>query len=263
MSTIIFRFFESFFGNLFSAKQSRLWGEQAAIYSREIGGLPYTLYCVLFLRRNGIEADLQLFIGGNVVAHGAIVIRLVCCHIKVAGTGQTEQDGLSFAGLLALERFVDCGADGVAGLRRRKNGLHLGELNCRIEYIGLLDRNRLHITVVVQLGEDRTHAVVAQAACVVGRGHEAVAERVHAGQRRNMAGIAEIVNVLAAGKRRAGGRFHRDDARVSLAEQLILHERRDQAAEVGAAAGTTDHDIRILVEHLHSLLALQTDDGLV
>ena len=190
-------------------------GEQAAIYSREIGGLPYTLYCVLFLRRNGIEADLQLFIGGNVVAHGAIVIRLVCCHIKVAGTGQTEQDGLSFAGLLALERFVDCGADGVAGLRRRKNSLHLGELNCRIEYIGLLDRNRLHLAVVVQLGEDRAHAVVAQAACVVGRGHEAVAERIHAGQRRNMAGIAEIVNVLAAGKRRAGGRFHRDDARHS------------------------------------------------
>ena len=78
-----------------------------------------------------------------------------------------------------------------------------------------------------------------------------------------MAGIAEIVNILAAGKRRAGGRFHRDDARVGLAEQLILHERGNQAAEVGAAAGTADHDIRILIEHFHSLLALQTDDGLV
>ncbi len=54
----------------------------------------------------------------------------------------------------------------------RKNGLHLGELNCRVEYVGLLDGNRLHITVVVQFGEDRTHAVVAQTACVVGRGHE-------------------------------------------------------------------------------------------
>ena len=100
---------------------------------------------------------------------------------------------------------------------------------------------------MVQLGEDRAHAVVAQAACVVGRGHEAVAERVHAGQRRNVAGITEIVNILAAGKRRAGGRFHRYDARVSLAEQFILHERRDQAAEVGAAASTADHDIRIFV----------------
>lgn len=99
-------------------------GEQAAIYSREIGGLPYTLYCVLFLRRNGIEADLQLFIGGNVVAHGAVVIRLVCCHIKVAGTGQTEQDGLSFAGLLALERFVDGHPDGVAALRGGENTLN-------------------------------------------------------------------------------------------------------------------------------------------
>ena len=151
----------------------------------------------------------------------------------------------------------------MAGLRRRKNGLHLGKLNRCVEYIGLLDRNRLHITVVVQLGEDRAHAVVAQAACVVGRGHEAVAERVHAGQRRNVAGIAEIVNVLAAREGRAGRRLNRNDARVSLAEQFILHERGDQAAEVGAAAGTADHDIRILVEHLHSLLALQTDDGLV
>ena len=72
------------------ARNISTMSEQAAISSREIGGLPYTLYCVLFLRRNGIEADLQFFIGGNVVAHGAIVIRLVCCHIKVAGTGQTE-----------------------------------------------------------------------------------------------------------------------------------------------------------------------------
>ena len=110
-------------------------GEQAAIYSREVGGLPYTLYCVLFLRRNGIEADLQFFIGGNVVAHGAVMICLVCCHIKVAGTGQTEQNGLSFAGLLALECFVDCGADGVAGFRSWKNGLYLGELNRRNEQL--------------------------------------------------------------------------------------------------------------------------------
>ena len=55
---------------------------------------------------------------------------------------------------------------------------------------------------MIELAQDAAHAVVAQAACVVGRGHETVAERVHAGQRRNMAGIAEIVNILAAGKRR-------------------------------------------------------------
>ena len=149
------------------------------------------------------------------------------------------------------------------GLGRGQDGLDLGELHRRVEHIGLLGRDRLHIAVVVQLGQDRAHAVVAQAARVVGRRHKAVAQGVHARQRSDVAGVAEVVGVLAAGKRRAGRGLDRDDARVGLAGQLILHERRDQAAEVGAAARAADDDVRIFVQHLHRLLALQTDDRLV
>ena len=57
---------------------------------------------------------------------------------------------------------------------------------------------------------ERRHAVIAQAAGVEARRHEGRAERVHLRQRRQMAGVAEIVGVLAARQARAGCRLDRD-----------------------------------------------------
>ena len=57
---------------------------------------------------------MQVGIGGDVVAHLAIVELLIGHHVKVAGAGQAKDDGLFLAGLLALEGFVDGGADGAA-----------------------------------------------------------------------------------------------------------------------------------------------------
>ena len=39
---------------------------------------------------------------------------LIGHHVKAAGAGQAKDDGLFFAGLLALEGLVDGGADGAA-----------------------------------------------------------------------------------------------------------------------------------------------------
>ena len=72
---------------------------------------------------NAVKAFLQVGIGGNVVAHLAIV-ELLIGH-QVAGTGQAKDDGLFLAGLLALEGLVDGGADGVAALGGRQDALSL------------------------------------------------------------------------------------------------------------------------------------------
>ena len=156
---------------------------------------------------------------------------LVSHHIKVAGTGQAEDDGLLLAVLLALERLVDGDADGVAGLRRGEDALDAGEHLGRLKDLGLLDGDRLHIAVMIQLRQDGAHAVIAQAAGGVGGGDEGGAERIHLRERADHAGVAEVVGVDAAREARAGGRLDGDDAVIRLAAQLLAHERGDQAAK--------------------------------
>ena len=58
---------------------------------------------------NAVKALLQVGIGGDVVAHLAIVELFVGHHVKVAGAGQAKDDSLFLAGLLALEGLVDGG----------------------------------------------------------------------------------------------------------------------------------------------------------
>lgn len=74
---------------------------------------------------------------------------------------------------LAPQRLVDGDADGMAGLGCGKDALDARELFRRLEYFCLLHRHGAHIAFVVQLGHDGAHAVVAQPARMVGRGHEA------------------------------------------------------------------------------------------
>ena len=70
---------------------------------------------------DAVKALLQVGIGGDVVAHLAIMELLVGHHAKVAGAGQTKDDGLFLAGLLALEGLVD----GVAALGGGQDALSL------------------------------------------------------------------------------------------------------------------------------------------
>lgn len=74
---------------------------------------------------DAVKALLQVGIGGDVVAHLAIVELLIGHHVKVAGAGQAKDDGLFLAGLLALEGLVDGGADGVAALGGGQDALSL------------------------------------------------------------------------------------------------------------------------------------------
>ena len=211
----------------------------------------------------GIESALQVGVGGDGVAHPAREVALVGGHVKVTGAGQAKEDGLGLAGLLAFQGFVHGPADGVRRLRGGQDRLVLGKKDCRLEHLGLFIGHRLQIAVMVQLGEDGAHAVVAQAAGVVGRGDEPAAQGVHPGQRGDAAGVAEVVGIPPAGQGRAGGRLHRHKTGVTAALQPVGHEGGNQAAQIGAAAGAAHHHVGIFVQLFHGQLALQPDDGLV
>ena len=74
---------------------------------------------------NAVKALLQVGIGGDVVAHLAIVELLIGHHVKIAGAGEAEDNGLLLPGLFALEGLVDGGADGVAALWGGQDALSL------------------------------------------------------------------------------------------------------------------------------------------
>ena len=91
-------------------------------------------FVLFFYDGKSCKALFKLLIGGDVVGHLAVVELFICNHIEVAGAGQTEHDGLFFAGFLALERFVDRNADRVAGFGSRQNALNARKLLGSFKY---------------------------------------------------------------------------------------------------------------------------------
>src|SRR5438552_3952260 len=154
-----------------------------------------------------LEGLRDLLGGVLVVLEPAGQIGLVGAQVEEAVAAQVEDDGLLLALLLALERLVDGAADRVRRLRRRQDALGARELDRRLERRDLGDGPRLDDPLVVELADERRHAVVAEAAGVHGGGHEGVAERVHLHQRREPDGVAEVVDVLPLGEARAGARL--------------------------------------------------------
>ena len=53
---------------------------------------------------------------------------LIGGHVEVAGAGQTEDDGLFFAGLAAFDGLVDGDADGVTRFRSGQDAFDAREL---------------------------------------------------------------------------------------------------------------------------------------
>ena len=151
----------------------------------------------------------------------------------------------------------------MAALRRREDTLDAGELLRGLEHARLLYGARLHISVVVELAKHAAHAVEAQTAGVVGGGDEAAAERVHLRERADLAGVTEVVGVNAAGEAGAGGGLDGDEAVVGFAAQLLAHERRDQSAEIAAAAGAADDNVGLHTVLIECGFGLKTDDALV
>ncbi len=62
---------------------------------------------------NTIKSSLKISICWNIIGHLSIMELLVGKHIKVTGTGQTEQDILLFTGFFTFECFVNGNTDGM------------------------------------------------------------------------------------------------------------------------------------------------------
>ena len=167
----------------------------------------------------------EVFIGGYVVGHLAIVELLVSNEVEVACAGEAEEYGLLFAGLPAPERFIYCNLYCVAAFRSRQDAFAARELLRRFENGCLLNGSGLHEPVMVELAEDGGHAVEAQAAGVVRRGDESAAESVHLCERADHARVAEVIGELSPGEAWARSRLHCDDLIIRLASELLAHER--------------------------------------
>ncbi len=88
-------------------------------------------------------------------------------------------------------------------------------------------------------------------------------ERVHLHQRREVAGVAEIVGVAPSRQGRAGGRLDGDDAHLACGRAFSPKKGKAMPAKLLAAAGAADDDVGIvagIAKLLHRLLA---DHGLV
>ena len=151
----------------------------------------------------------------------------------------------------------------MAALRSGDDALSTGKEHTGIEGLELRDVYTVHIAVLDELADDHAGTVVTQTTGVDIARLEIVAEGVHRQQRCIACLVAEVVAELAAGELRAAVRLGSDELDVLALEDLVAHEWEGNAAEVGTAAEAGNHYIGELTCHLHLLLSLKADDGLV
>src|SRR6266545_3619798 len=137
---------------------------------RTVGIRPTAVYGLItpspFHLRQPAQRLLDLRRRVLVILKAAREERLVRAEVEVTVAGEVEQDGLAATGLLALHGLVHDHADGMRGLGRRDDALGPGELEGRLERGELRDGHRLDVLLVVELADERRHAVIAQAAGV-------------------------------------------------------------------------------------------------
>ena len=176
---------------------------------------------------------------------------------------QRRQDHRLLAGLLGLERLTNSQRDRMSRLRCRDDALGPCELHRGREALGLRHRFRVHHSLFVEVGDHRSHAVVAQAAGVDRVRDEVVAEGVHLHQGGHPCGVAEVVGVHTTRKRGTRRRLGSEDPRVHFPVELFLDEREGQSGEVRSAAGASDDEGRSIAGHLELQQRLLADHGLV
>ena len=203
------------------------------------------------------------FLGEVEVDHRSGEVGVVGGQVEVTVAAQRGEDDGLLAGLLGLQRLTDRHGQGVGGLGSGDDALGAGELDGGREALRLRHSDGIHQPELVDVGDQRRHAVVAEAAGVDRVGDEVMPEGVHLHQRRHACGVAEVVGVHAPGQRGAGCGLHREDARVDLAGHLLLQEGEGQAREVGSAAGAADDERGGVPRHLHLQQGLLADDRLV
>ena len=181
----------------------------------------------------------------------------------MAVAAQCGEDHTLFARLLGPVGLTDRSRNRMGRLRGGDDAFGAGELQRTGEAFGLADRLSLDQVRLVQVRNQRRHAVIAQATRVDRIGDEVVPEGVHFHERRHARGVTEVVAVLALTHRRARRRLDATDRRVHVALQLFAKEREAETAEVRAATGAADEHIGLFADLGELEQRLLADDRLV
>ncbi len=151
----------------------------------------------------------------------------------------------------------------MVGFGRGNDALGARKLNAGREGVQLLYARGFDQAQIEHMRDQRRHAVIAQAAGVNSGRDEGAAQRVHLDQRREMAGVAEVVSERplvrlgqAAGSTATTRASH-------LPFELAAEVRHDQAGEVRAAAGAADDHVGLVAGQRHLLDGFEPDDGLM
>ena len=214
-------------------------------------------------RRQACERHGDFFRRILVVFQFAGLVVDVGLHVEVTMAAEVEENGARLAFRFGFEGLADGFGDGVVGFGRGHDAFGAGKLNAGSECIELLHGGGFGQAEIDDMRDQRRHAVIAQAAGVNSRRNKGAAQGVHLDQRRQMAGVAEVVSEAALGEAGAGGGLHGHDARVALALELAAKEGHDKAGKVRSAAGAADDDVGLVAGQRHLLDGFLADDGLV
>ena len=105
--------------------------------------------------------------------------------------------------------------------------------------------------------------MIAQTASVDVAWLEVMTQGEHGEQRCVACLVAKVVAELTAGQLRTAVGLGGNEFCVTLTAQVVAHKGERDTTEVTTATEAANHNIRIFSCHLHLLLGLQTDDGLV
>ena len=134
--------------------------------------------------------------------------------------------------LAAPGSLPDGGSDGVTTLGSRDDALGTCEECSSLEGLQLLYIHSLHESVLQQLADDDTGAMITKSTSMDVRGHEIVAEGEHRQQGCVACLVTEVILEDTTCKLGAGSGFGSHEARGAPLQDVVAHEWERNAAEV-------------------------------
>ena len=76
---------------------------------------------------------------------------LICIHIKISCSCQSEEDRFFFPCFFTFKSFVNRNFNRMTAFRSRQNAFYSRKLLCRFKYLCLFYRTSFHISIFVKL----------------------------------------------------------------------------------------------------------------
>ena len=111
-----------------------------------------------------------------------------------------SQDNGFFTGFLSLQSFLNCNCNCVGWLWSWHDTFGASELYCCTEALSLSNRLGIHQTKFVDVRNQRSHTVVAQATCVNWIWNEIFSKSVHLHKWCHTCSVTKVVSVSATSK---------------------------------------------------------------